>query len=138
MLEPVVVRYRRTVKRLYFGDDAAFANPEMYEFLEAEGMGYAILLPANRALQDKTGYLLKRPVGRPPHEVRRDFASFGYQAQSWKKPRRVVEWHSRELYRALALSARARSNGPGCRQVVVRADAAFAKPEIYEILEERV
>ena len=45
--------------------DAAFANPEMYEFLEAEGMGYAIRLPANRVVQDKIGYLLKRPVGRP-------------------------------------------------------------------------
>jgi hypothetical protein len=37
-------------------------------------------------LQDRIGYLLKRPVGRPPHEVRRSFAGFSYQAQSWKKP----------------------------------------------------
>jgi hypothetical protein len=101
VLEPVVARYRGTVKRLYFRGDAAFANPEMYEFLEAEGMSYAIRLPANRVLQDKIGYLLKRPVGRPPHEVRRYFASFSYQAQSWKKSRRVVakvEWHPNELY----------------------------------------
>ena len=53
-------------------------------------MGYAIRLPANRVLQDKIGYLLKRPVGRPPHEVRRYYASFSYQAQSWNKSRRVV------------------------------------------------
>jgi hypothetical protein len=66
VLEPVVARYRGTVKRRYFRGDAAFANPEIYEFLEAEGMGYAIRLPANRVLQDKIGYLLKRPVGRPP------------------------------------------------------------------------
>jgi Transposase DDE domain group 1 len=78
------------VKRRYFRGDAAFANPEIYKFLEAEGMGYVIRLPANRVLQDKIGYLLKRPVGRPPHEVRRYYASFSYQAQSWKKPRRVV------------------------------------------------
>ena len=50
---------------------AAFANPEIYEFLEAEGYGYAIRLPTNPVLQGKSGYLLKRPVGRPPHEVRR-------------------------------------------------------------------
>jgi hypothetical protein len=28
------------VKRRYFRGDAAFANPENYEFLEAEGYGY--------------------------------------------------------------------------------------------------
>ena len=101
VLEPVVARYRGSVKRLYFRGDAAFANPEIYEFLEAEGIGYAIRLPANRVLQDRIGYLLKRPVGRPPHEVRRYYASFSYQAQSWNKPRRVVakvEWHPGELY----------------------------------------
>ena len=64
-------------------------------------MGYAIRLPANSILQSKIGYLLKRPVGRPPHEVRRYFASFTYRAQSWSRPRRVVakvEWHPGELY----------------------------------------
>ena len=52
-------------------------------------------------LQGKIGYLLKRPVGRPPQEVRRFFASFSYRAQSWNKPRHVVakvEWHPGELY----------------------------------------
>ena len=101
VLEPVIARYRGRVKRLYFRGDAAFANPEVYEFLEAEGMGYAIRLPANRVLQDKIGYLLKRPVGRPSQEVRRYYSSFGYQAASWNQPRRVVakvEWHPGELY----------------------------------------
>jgi hypothetical protein len=45
--------------------------------------------------------LLKRPVGRPPHEVRPYHASFAYQAQSWNKSRHVVakvEWHPGELY----------------------------------------
>jgi len=101
VLEPVVARYRRIVKRLYFRGDAAFANPEIYEFLEAEGIGYTIRLPANSVLQSRIGQLLKRPVGRPPHEVRRYFASFTYRAQSWSRPRRVVakvEWHPGELY----------------------------------------
>ena len=101
VLEPVMARYRGTVKRLHFRGDAAFANPEVYEFHEAEGIGYTIRLPANRVLQNRIGYLLKRPVGRPPHEVRRYYASFSYRAQSWNKPRRVVakvEWHPGELY----------------------------------------
>ena len=101
VLEPVVARYRGKFKRCYFRADAAFANPDIYEFLEAEGYKYAIRLPANRILQDRIGYLLKRPVGRPPMQVRRYYANFSYQAQSWKTPRRVVakvEWHPGELY----------------------------------------
>lgn len=101
VLEPVVARYRGKFKRRDFRADAAFANPEVYEFLEAESFGYAIRLPANRLLQERIGNLLKRPVGRPPNEVRRYYANFSYQAQSWTKPRRViakVEWHPGELY----------------------------------------
>jgi hypothetical protein len=101
VLEPVIAHYRGSVKHLYFRGDAAFANPEVYEFLEAEGASYTIRLPANRVLQDKIGHLLKRPVGRPPHKVRRYYASFRYQAQSWNKLRHVVakvEWHPGELY----------------------------------------
>src|SRR3954453_23627289 len=90
LLEPVIARYRGIVKHLYFRGDAAFANPEVYEFLEAEGASYTIRLPATRVLQDKIGHLLKRPVGRPPHEIRRYYASFRDQAQSWNRPRHVV------------------------------------------------
>ena len=42
VLEPVIPRYRDTGKRFYFRGDAAFANPEMYEFLEAERASYTI------------------------------------------------------------------------------------------------
>jgi hypothetical protein len=51
--------------------DAAFANPDVYGYLEAERIKYAIRIPTNQVLQDRIGYLLKRPVGRPPNEVRR-------------------------------------------------------------------
>src|SRR6266702_4766811 len=99
-VESVVARYRDKFKRRYFRADAAFANPEVYEFLEAEGFKYAIRLPANQVLQNRIAYLLKRPVGRPPNEVRRYYANFTYKAASWTKPRRVVakvEWHPGEL-----------------------------------------
>jgi hypothetical protein len=66
VLEPVVIRYRGVVKRLYFRGDAAFANPEIYEFIEAEGIGYTIRLPANSVLQHMIGYLLKLRI---PGEV---------------------------------------------------------------------
>jgi hypothetical protein len=77
------------------------SQPELYELLEAEGIGYAVRLPANPVLQERIGHLLTRPVGRPPKRPQVSFASFSYQAQSWSKPRRVVakvEWHQGELY----------------------------------------
>jgi Transposase DDE domain group 1 len=101
VLKPVVARYQGKVSRIYFRADAGFANPEVYEYLEAERIKYAIRLPANHILQERIGYLLKRPVGRPSIDVRRSHASFHYQAGSWTKPRRVVakvEWHPGELY----------------------------------------
>src|SRR5262245_25997833 len=42
-------------------------------------------LPANQVLQSRIGYLLTRPVGRPPHHVRRFHANFSYQAGTWTK-----------------------------------------------------
>ena len=101
VLEPVVERYRKRKLLRYFRADAAFASPAVYEFLEAEGFLYAIRLPANRVLREYIAHLLTRPVGRPPNHVRRYYASFGYQAKSWDKARRVVakvEWHPGELF----------------------------------------
>src|SRR2546422_620708 len=56
---------------------------------------------AGEVLQAQIAHLLTRPVGRPPHYVRRFYASFRYRAQSWNRSRRVVakvEWHPGELY----------------------------------------
>ena len=76
VLNPVVARYQGKVSRIYFRADAAFAMPEVWEFLEAERIKYAIRLPANQVLQSRIGYLLTRPVGRPPHHVRRFHGQF--------------------------------------------------------------
>ena len=100
-VEPVAARYRGKVSRIHFRADAGFANPEVYQYLEGEGIKYAIRLPANHVLQERIGYLLKRPVGRPSLDVRRSYVNFTYQAGSWTKPRRIVakvEWHPSELY----------------------------------------
>jgi|ERR1700722_20534367 Transposase DDE domain group 1 len=51
-LKPVLARYRGKVSRIYFRADASFANPEVYEYLEGEGIKYAIRLPANRVLRE--------------------------------------------------------------------------------------
>ncbi len=101
VLEPVVARYRSQKIPRYFRADAAFANPAVYEFLEAEGYEYAIRLPANDVLQREIEPLLTRPVGRPSNAPVVWYADFPYQAQSWDRARRVVakvEWHKGELF----------------------------------------
>src|SRR5271155_5233468 len=101
VLEPVVARYQDKNLRRYFRADAAFANPEIYEYLEAEGFEYAIRLPANDALLRDIEPLLTRPVGRPSNVPVVWYAWYLYQAKSWDRARRVVakvEWHSGELF----------------------------------------
>ena len=101
VLEPVVARYQGRNLRRYFRADAAFANPELYEYLEAEGFEYAIRLPANDALLRDIELLLTRPVGRPSNAPVVWYAGFLYQAKSWRCARRVVakvEWHNGELF----------------------------------------
>jgi hypothetical protein len=101
VLEPVVARYQGRNLRRYFRADAAFANPEIYEYLEAEGFEYAIRLPGNDALLRDIEPLLTRPVGRPSNAPVVWYAGFLYQAKSWSRARRVVgkvEWHHGELF----------------------------------------
>jgi len=92
---------RRGVRR-YFRADAAFAKPEVYEYLEERRFLYTIRLPSNEVLDREIGNLLKRPaelpvIGRPITS----YDEFRYQAGNWDRPRRVVakvEWHQGELF----------------------------------------
>jgi hypothetical protein len=101
VLDPIVARYGRTGVRRYFRADAAFANPEVYEYLEEHGFFYAIRLPSNEVLEREIQHLLKRPTGRPPKRPIVWYHDFQYQAGSWGRSRRVVakvEWHCGELF----------------------------------------
>jgi len=101
VLEPIVTRYRDLDIRRFFRGDAAFAKPEVYKYVEAEGYLYAIRLPANEVLHREVEPLLTRPVGRPSNKPVVWYHDFLYQAESWHKPRRVVakiEWHKGELF----------------------------------------
>jgi hypothetical protein len=101
LLDPIVKRYGDTPARKYFRGDAAFAKPEIYEYLEGNGFRYAIRLPANDVLEGEIRHLLTRPVGRPPKKPVVRYADFRYRAGTWERPRRVVakvEWHEGELF----------------------------------------
>jgi len=101
VLDPIVARYRGLAVRRFFRGDAAFARPELYDYLEAEGYLYAIRLPANQVLQREIEPLLTRPVGRPSNKPVVWHYDFHYQAASWDRSRRVVakiEHHKGELF----------------------------------------
>ena len=85
-LEPVVARYRSRKLTRSLRADAAFARPEIYEFLEAEGFQYVIRLPANERLQEAVSHLLTRPVGRPPLKPQVFHASFRLQRRAGRSP----------------------------------------------------
>jgi len=100
-LKPIAERYLREAVRLLFRADAAFAKPELYEYMESKSIGYAIRLPANDVLQREIAHLLVRPTEWPSRKPVVSYHSFAYQAQSWDVPRRVVakvEWQQGELF----------------------------------------
>jgi hypothetical protein len=101
LLLPEIERQQKQGKEVVFRADAAFAKPEIYEALEERGVKYAIRLPANDCLERDIAELLSRPVGRPSHKPVVRYKGFLYQAESWKKARRVVakvEFHCGELF----------------------------------------
>jgi hypothetical protein len=101
LLLPEIDRQQKQGKQVVFRADAAFAKPEIYEALEERGVKYAIRIPANDSLERDVAELLTRPPGRATHKPVVRYKSFLYQADSWKKARRVVakvEFHSGELF----------------------------------------
>ena len=50
-------RYRNKSLERFFRGDAAFANPEMYEFLETEHFFYAIRVKGNNLLHQQRSLL---------------------------------------------------------------------------------
>ena len=101
VLEPIVSRYRDRDIPHFFRGDAAFAKPEIYEYLEAEHFQNVIHLPANGVLHREVEHLKTKPVGRPPGAPLVWYHEFHYQAAVWSCQRRViakVEWHHGELF----------------------------------------
>jgi hypothetical protein len=101
-IRPIVERYRTWFILFWFRGDAAFANPETYEYCEEHRITYFIMLPSNANLMRLLEPHLNRPVGRPPKSgIQVKIVDLHYQAKSWSKPRRVVakiEWHRGELF----------------------------------------
>ena len=101
-LDPIVKSYRSRFVLFWLRGDAAFAQPEVYEYGERERITYFIRLPANKVLNRMIEPHLTRPVGRPRKSgVQVKLVDLRYQAQTWDRERRVVakiEWHEGELF----------------------------------------
>src|ERR1035437_3005217 len=98
---PEIDRQQAAGQRVAFRADAAFARPAINEALEARGVGYAILIPANKKLELAIEDILFRSPGRPSRTPLVRDKSFHYQADSWTMARRVVakvEHHVGELF----------------------------------------
>lgn len=88
MLDPVIERYRWShMSRKYLRADAALTLPDLFNYLEANGFGYAIRLRANKVLERRIAHLLRRGPGRPSNTTEHHPANFSYRAGSWSKPR---------------------------------------------------
>ena len=86
--------------RRYFRADAAFAKPDIYEYLEERRVFYANGCRATKYCNTRS-LLLIRPVGRPPKRPVILYDDFWYRAESrWDHGRVVakVEWHRGELF----------------------------------------
>ena len=102
VLEPVVARYRTTTVKKFFRGDAAFAIPELYMFLEAEGYGYAIRLksnkPAGAGNRAPVEASDRSPAGEAHCLVSRLHVSGRQLGQGPPRVAAKVEWHQGELF----------------------------------------
>ena len=72
--------------------DGGFAGPEMYEFLEAEGVDYAVAMAENKVLTRFAEALMKqvRRMSKRSGETERLYGECRYAAGSWNRERRVI------------------------------------------------
>jgi hypothetical protein len=77
---------------VYVRMDGAFATPEVFEWLEAQGLQYVVNMAKNSVLKDLAEPLMKR-VRRQVQKTgctQREYGEARYQAGRWKRSRRVV------------------------------------------------
>ena len=94
VLEPVIARYRGTVKRLYFRGDAAFANPEIYEFLEAEGKSRRVVAKVEwhpGELCPRVGFIVTN-LARPFERIVAFYYHRGTCEQWIKEGKGAINW----------------------------------------------
>ena len=116
VLDPILSRYGATGVRRYFRADAAFAKPDIYEYLEERrhpSTQYG--LPEQRGAATGDRSFADTTCGEAAEASSDLYDDFWYRAGSWDRARRVVakvEWHMGELFPRVGLIVTNMTAGP--------------------------
>jgi len=91
IVKRIRLRWKETV--IVFRGDSHFSSPEVHEWIdENEDVEFIIGQSGNQVLYRSVEKIREqaRELYRKNHEKIKLFTSFNYQADSWKKPRRVI------------------------------------------------
>ena len=86
------IRKRWPEVKIFLRGDSHFSAPEVHDWCEENRVYYMLGQTGNASLKKKTAVLLKRAreLYQDTEENVRLFTSFSYQANTWKKPRRII------------------------------------------------
>jgi hypothetical protein len=87
-MRELVGKYGEKVKAVR--GDCAFATPLLMNCLDDHDTPFVFRLRRNPALERLAEPYMKRPVGRPPNEVREWVHELEYKAKDWRAARRVI------------------------------------------------
>lgn len=86
----LVERFRQTGTQVRVRIDAGFTGNPTLAALDKAKIEYVGRIASNAVLERKAEPYLKRPVGRPTHELREWYHEFYYKARCWSKARRII------------------------------------------------
>ena len=86
----LVERFRQAGTQVRVRIDAGFTGNPTLAALDKAKIEYVGRIASNPVLERMAEPYLKRPVGRPTHELREWYYEFNYKARRWSKARRII------------------------------------------------
>jgi len=111
--------------------DGGFAGPDIFEFLEEQGVEYLVAMAQNKVLERRSKRLMgtARRLSRESGQSEALFGETCYAAQSWKKQKRRV------IYKAEVVRLEDREPRDNCRFVVT--NLSMTPRNIYKLYRQR-
>jgi len=125
------VRCRFLRARILVRLDGGFASPEIFEFLEAEGVEYVVAMARNSVLERRSKRLMgtARRLSRESGQSEALFGETRYAARSWKGCKRRV------IYKAEVVRLGDRNPRDNCRCVVT--NLQLTPENVYKLYRQR-